>query len=196
MRARRGQAIAVGQPEDRPRRRRRPSPPRRRSSPSRRRRRPSPRPWTRATLRTMLTPFSTVCRSEPVAGAAEADQPAEDDVVGERERRREHADVPVGAGRRLDRLAAADQVERDGDDQRSVRRRTHEADGECRGSGARASIAATSRRSSAPNGLGDEAGGAGAEEIEGGEDEVEDRARRSRRRRPAPDRRAGRRRRD
>ena len=45
---------------------------------------------------------------EAVAGAAEADQPAEDDVVGEDHRRGHDPDVPVGAGGGLHRGAAAD----------------------------------------------------------------------------------------
>ena len=109
---------------------------------------------------------------EPEAGAAEADQPAEDDVVGEREGRRQRPDLPVVAGRRLDRVAAADQAERHGgdhvaeeDDGEADREREDQGAGEP--GGGLAPVAGADR-------LRDQAGGAGAEEIEGDEDDVED----------------------
>ena len=109
---------------------------------------------------------------KPEAGAAEADQPAEDDVIGEGKRRRQRADLPVVAGRRLDRVAAADQAERHAGDH--VAEEHHDdADGERK----QQSAGEPGRRLAAVVGahrLGDEAGGAGAEEIEGSEDEIED----------------------
>ena len=89
---------------------------RRRSSPSRRRRRQSRDLRTRSEAEGDVDAVQHGLQEEAVAGAAEADQPAEDDVVGERERRGEDADAEIGLRRRLHALAAADEFQRQRDD--------------------------------------------------------------------------------
>ncbi len=111
-------------------------------------------------------------QQQPVAGAPGADQPTEDDVIGEREGRRQHAHLPIGAGRGVHRLAAADERQRDGDDRLAQdEHRGADDDGKQQGAiGGGADLVAVVGAER----LGDQPGRARAQEVEGGEDEIED----------------------
>ncbi len=61
----------------------------------------------------MLIRLITICSDQRQVGARLPDQPAQDDVVGERQRRRPDPDHEIGPGRARDALAAAHQLECD-----------------------------------------------------------------------------------
>ena len=137
----------------------------------------------------MLRPFSTRLQQRaPSAGAPEADQPAEHDVVGEREGRRPDAHVRVFAQSRSATAALPRSISDDAEPRCSGLQQEHDqkpqrrARRSARGRGRRPTLAPIAGAER----LRRQAGRAGAQEIEGDEDDVEDDRADRRCRRSAP----------
>ncbi len=121
---------------------------------------------------TMLMPFSTACSISPKPAFAAPEHVAEDGVVDQREGRGEQPDADIDAHRLADaRFGAHEPLAGDGDQRRKGGK--HDA-GDNRDQHGAPEHRLFLQLVAAPESLGDEAGGAGAQEIEGGEDDIED----------------------